>query len=64
MIESEQYESADGIIILVAPEGVDSVRYLRSLASKVLYNDKLPQHRKRQSGDNLKNRYTLGALTF
>ncbi len=61
-VENEKIECEEGVIVLVAPEGTPSVRYIRLLASKVLGGGLLPQRVKRFPNDGLSNAYRLGDL--
>ena len=62
-VESGDYEADKGVIILIAPEGVPTVRHIRALASKVLGDKLCPQGRKIKPNENIDSSYKTGPLT-
>lgn len=56
--ERGDYKADDGVILLVAPPGVPTVRFMRKLSAEILYNDKLPNLRKYHS-DTTKGKFFI-----
>ena len=61
-VESGEYKADEGVIILIAPKGMPTVRYFRALASRVLGDRLLPQGKKRHPGDGMESVYKPGPL--
>ena len=62
ILDEVDYTSDTGVIVLLAPEGVPTARYMRNLAGKIVMKDSLPQRCKRLPNDGKENSYTLGQL--
>lgn len=61
-VENEKIECEDGVIVLLAPEGVPTTRYIRSLAGQIVLKSALPQRTKRYPHDGKHNSYQYGSL--
>lgn len=54
-IESGEYSAEDGVIVLVAPLGVTTVRHMLDVSADILTSRKLPQGFMRHPNDGVKS---------
>jgi hypothetical protein len=53
VVEAGDYTADKGVIVLIAPLGVETVHFMLGLSSKILGDKKLPQGKRRYPNDGL-----------